>query len=204
MPNVVNVVGKQGVTYNKHYCTVAWCCPSRVNFLTGRAAHNTNVTALSAPYGGWPKFKEEGLNENYLPVWIKNAGIRTYYIGKFMNGFGVKNYMNPGPKSWDHSSFLLDPWTYNYHHSHWSNDYLSKVSKFPGVHTTHVTQQKALAALDDAAQHDQPFFMMVAPVAPHVEIAGGVHAPPPPDSQKGNFLNRQAPRRPNFNPDKAR
>jgi N-acetylglucosamine-6-sulfatase len=31
-PNVVNQIGKQGVFYNKHFCTVAWCCPSRVNF----------------------------------------------------------------------------------------------------------------------------------------------------------------------------
>ena len=77
MPNVKRLIGEQGVTYEKHYCTVAWCCPSRVNFLTGRAAHNTNVTALSAPYGGWPKFLEQGLNDNWLPVWIKDAGIRT-------------------------------------------------------------------------------------------------------------------------------
>lgn len=51
-PNVVNQIGKQGVTYKKHYSTVAWCCPSRVNFLTGRSAHNTNVTTLTAPFGG--------------------------------------------------------------------------------------------------------------------------------------------------------
>ena len=77
MPNVKSLIGDNGITYDKHYCTVAWCCPSRVNFLTGRAAHNTNVTTLTAPYGGWPKFVTEGLNDNYLPVWINKAGIRT-------------------------------------------------------------------------------------------------------------------------------
>ena len=203
MPNVKSQIGDKGVTYKKHYCTVAWCCPSRVNFLTGRAAHNTNVTALSAPYGGWPKFTTQGLNENYLPVWIKHAGIRTYYIGKFMNAYGVKNLDVPShPKGWTHSSFLVDPWTYNYHHSAWTNGYTKKVSKFPGIHTTHVTQERALAAIEDAAKHKHQFFMMIAPVAPHVEIAGGVHEPPPPNRYKGHFLNQKAPRRENFNPDK--
>ena len=77
MPQVNKLIGEEGITYNKHYCTVAICCPSRVNFLTGKAAHNTNVTSLEPPYGGWPKFTEQNLNDNYLPVWIQDAGIRT-------------------------------------------------------------------------------------------------------------------------------
>lgn len=42
---------KEGATYENHFCTVALCCPSRVNLWTGRAAHNTNVTGLVPPYG---------------------------------------------------------------------------------------------------------------------------------------------------------
>ena len=34
----------RGTTFDKHFCTVALCCPSRVSLLTGKAAHNTNVT----------------------------------------------------------------------------------------------------------------------------------------------------------------
>lgn len=41
----------KGASYVHHYCTVALCCPSRVNLWTGRAAHNTNVTDLAPPYG---------------------------------------------------------------------------------------------------------------------------------------------------------
>jgi arylsulfatase A-like enzyme len=201
MPNVESQIGAQGVTYTKHYCTVAWCCPSRVNFLTGRMAHNTNITALSPPYGGWTKFAENHLNDNYLPVWMQAAGIRTYYIGKLMNNYGVKNHNSPHPKGWDMSSMLVDPWTYNYHHSHWTNGKSSKISNYPGVHT-HVTQLKALKAIDDAAKNKHQFFMMVAPVAPHVEIAGGVKVPPPPANFKGKFLNQKAPRHANWNPEK--
>ncbi|KYK57012.1 arylsulfatase precursor [Drechmeria coniospora] len=37
----------KGTSFKKHFCTIALCCPSRVSLLTGKAAHNTNVTALS-------------------------------------------------------------------------------------------------------------------------------------------------------------
>ena len=41
----------QGLTFRHHFCTVALCCPSRVNLWTGLAAHNTNVTDVNPPYG---------------------------------------------------------------------------------------------------------------------------------------------------------
>jgi arylsulfatase A-like enzyme len=41
----------KGLTYRHHFCTVALCCPSRVNLWTGKAAHNTNVTDVNPPYG---------------------------------------------------------------------------------------------------------------------------------------------------------
>lgn len=50
-PKVRKHLIEQGTTFSKHYCTVAICCPSRVSLLTGRAAHNTNVTDVKEPYG---------------------------------------------------------------------------------------------------------------------------------------------------------
>lgn len=37
------------------------------------------------------------------------------------------------------------------------------ITAFPGVHTTDVTEQKALAMLDDAAARGGQFYMQVAP-----------------------------------------
>ena len=47
-PNVQKQFVQKGTWFKKHFCTVALCCPSRVSLLTGRAAHNTNVTDVSA------------------------------------------------------------------------------------------------------------------------------------------------------------
>ena len=38
MPKLKKLLGEGGTTYQRHYCTVSLCCPSRVNLLTGRAA----------------------------------------------------------------------------------------------------------------------------------------------------------------------
>jgi hypothetical protein len=51
MPLLKKYTADQGTTFNKHYCTVSICCPSRVNLWTGRAAHNTNVTDVVPPFG---------------------------------------------------------------------------------------------------------------------------------------------------------
>lgn len=50
-PAVQKHFAQEGTWFKKHFCTVALCCPSRVSYLTGKAAHNTNVTDVSAPYG---------------------------------------------------------------------------------------------------------------------------------------------------------
>lgn len=51
MPRVQKYVIDEGTLFKNHFCTVALCCPSRVNLWTGRAAHNTNVTDIFPPYG---------------------------------------------------------------------------------------------------------------------------------------------------------
>jgi N-acetylglucosamine-6-sulfatase len=51
MHGVRTLLTEQGTIFPNHYCTVAVCCPSRVNLWTGKAAHNTNVTDLQPPYG---------------------------------------------------------------------------------------------------------------------------------------------------------
>lgn len=54
MPKVKRHLLDHGTYFNKHYCTTAVCCPSRVTLWTGKAAHNTNITDVNPPYGTKP------------------------------------------------------------------------------------------------------------------------------------------------------
>jgi Sulfatase len=51
MQSVQKNLAQEGTTFNRHFATVSLCCPSRVSLLTGKAAHNTNVTDIMPPYG---------------------------------------------------------------------------------------------------------------------------------------------------------
>lgn len=95
MPFVQKHLLDEGTFYKRHFCTIALCCPSRVSLWTGKAAHNTNVTDVNPPYGGYPKFVSQGLNDNHLPVWLQDAGYNTYYTGKLFNAHTVDNYNSP-------------------------------------------------------------------------------------------------------------
>ena len=59
--------------------------------------------------GGYEKFIDRGFNDDWLPVWMQQAGYQTYYVGKLMNSFGLKNYNQPFVKGFNGSDFLCGP-----------------------------------------------------------------------------------------------
>jgi hypothetical protein len=120
--------------------SISLCCPSRSAFLRGQCAHNTNITDVKAPYGGWPKFVEYGFQSAWLPTFLEDAGYDVRYTGKLMNGqtvstgialerstltrpFGaqVENIAALPPKGLVDHAFLLDPFTYDYIHPTFSS-----------------------------------------------------------------------------------
>ncbi|KAI0110567.1 Arylsulphatase [Hypoxylon sp. NC0597] len=215
MPFVHKHLIDHGTLFKRHFCTTALCCPSRVTLWTGKAAHNTNVTNVVPPYGGYPKFISQGLNDNYLPVWLQEYGYNTYYTGKLFNAHSVDNYHSPYAAGWTASDFLLDPFTYSYENSTYARNQGPPVS-FEGQHSVDVLAEKALGFLDEAIEARKPFFLGVAPVSPHANLwspafKDGNHSdledidfsPPVPAARHANlFKDVKVPRTENFNPDK--
>ncbi|KAI8622884.1 arylsulfatase-like protein [Xylariaceae sp. FL1651] len=216
MPYVKKHLLDRGTFFRKHFCTTALCCPSRVTLWTGKAAHNTNVTDVTPPYGGYPKFVQQGLNDKYLPIWLQEIGYNTYYTGKLFNAHSVDNYNAPYAAGWTSSDFLLDPFTYWYMNSTYQRNQDPPIS-YEGQHSVDVLAKKAIALLDEAYNAKKPFFLGVAPVAPHSNIWSaafkhGNHSnltevefePPVPAHRHAHlFEGVKVPRSANFNPDKA-
>ncbi|KAF1983613.1 putative arylsulfatase [Aulographum hederae CBS 113979] len=205
-PTIKRRFAEQGTYYNHHFCTVALCCPSRVSLLTGKAAHNTNVTDIYPPYGGYPKFIERDLNNHWLPVWLQGAGYNTYYTGKLMNGFELSNYDKPFPRGWTGSDFLIDPQCYTYYNASFQRN-TDAPNYYPGEYSTDLIRDKSLNFLTDAAAAKKPFFLGVAPIAPHnqpgpsrLNSTADSTIPQPAWRHEKLFPDVKVPRTSNFNP----
>ncbi|KAI5275414.1 Arylsulphatase [Aureobasidium subglaciale] len=205
MPLVQKHLIDKGTYYDKHYCTTAVCCPARVTLMTGKAAHNTNITDVNPPYGGYPKFVKQGFNSAYLPVWLQEAGYNVYYTGKLFNAHNVDNYDSPYPAGFTSHDFLLDPFTYNYMNSSFQHNQ-DPPQSHEGEYVTDVLAQKAYNLLEEAVEADKPFFLMIAPSAPHADIQNNsgtltFDAPVSAPRHAHLFLDVKVPRTSNFNPD---
>jgi arylsulfatase A-like enzyme len=152
---------------------------------------------------------DRGFNDNFLPVWLQNAGYDTFYTGKLFNAHTVDNYHSPYVNGFNGSDFLLDPYTYSYLNSTYQRNQDAPVS-YEGRHTVEVITEKALGFLDDALAGDRPFFITVAPVAPHSNVDPGtvdgeaptvMTEPIPLDRHKDLFEGVTVPRTEHFNPD---
>ncbi|KAI9373875.1 alkaline-phosphatase-like protein [Aspergillus egyptiacus] len=195
-----------GTTYDKHFCSTALCCPSRANIWTGRMPHNTNVTDVNPPYGGYPKIVAAGWNDNYLPIWMQEAGYDTYYVGKLWNAYSPHNYNKPFAKGFTGSEFLLDPHTYRYYDAVMTRNGGKPVS-YRGKYVTDVLAGKAMGFLEEALRNpDRPWMLTVAPNAPHsngsVIPENGVHwygEPEYPPRHAELFRDYKIPRDKSFN-----
>ncbi|KAG1393280.1 hypothetical protein G6F60_011594 [Rhizopus arrhizus] len=205
MPNVQKHLVEKGTTFRNHYATVSLCCPSRVSLLRGQYAHNTNITDVSPPYGGYNRFNSLKLGEDYLPIWLQKAGYHTNYIGKLMNQYSVNNYNHPIPKGFDYQDQLVDPYTYIYHTAVFSKDGQDPVY-YPNQYQTDVIHAKAKAALKRLENATDPFFLWVAPMAPHAQFTihdnGSLSTGPavPAARHAHLFQDVKIPRHPHFNP----
>ncbi|ORY86729.1 putative arylsulfatase precursor [Leucosporidium creatinivorum] len=170
MQNVQRLLVDQGTQFSRFYAPISVCCPSRTSFLRAQAAHNTNITSVVAPWGGWEVFNEKGYNGHYLPSFLQDAGYSTYYTGKLMNGHTVRNFDRLEPEGWTETDWLLDPQTYNYWNASFSHNG-EPVVYHPDEYSTDLVAERALGHIEKAtANPDKPFFIGVAPIAPHSHI----------------------------------
>ncbi|KAI1260494.1 Arylsulphatase [Xylariaceae sp. FL1019] len=211
MPFVKKHIIEKGTSFKKHYCTTSLCCPSRVTLWTGKLAHNTNITDVKPPYGGYPKFVSRGYNDDWFPVWLQEAGYNSYYTGKLFNAHTVSNYNSPFPRGFAGTDFLLDPYTYSYLNSTFQSNSDAPKS-YEGQYSTDVLAEKAYALLDQAVNDEEgkPFFLTIAPIGPHsnVAITEGPNGrevlfsePIPAERHKDLFPDEIVPRTPSFNPE---
>jgi arylsulfatase A-like enzyme len=135
------------------------CCPSRASILTGRYSHHTGVRTNE---------QGERLDEaETLPVWLQRAGYRTALFGKYLNRYPFDRgpYIPPGWDRWVAKRNTLVSTTY-YGYGFVDQGVAMRVSDAPDTYATSFFADQAVAFIQDVPV-DRPFFLYVAPSAPH-------------------------------------
>lgn len=170
-------------------------------------SHNTNITNVQPPWGGYPKFVNNGYLDHHLALWMQQSGYNTYYAGKLFNGHTTNNYNNPAEMTgYTDSAFFLEPFAYQYYNVSYTRQGRSPDNPV-GAYSTDLIGEVAQEFLDGALgdEEGKPFFMTLAPVAPHgylQESPVTVTGPPQPAERHLDlFQDYTIPRDENFNPD---
>jgi arylsulfatase A-like enzyme len=200
LPKTRHLIARRGTTFDQAIVNFPLCCPSRATFYTGRYAHNHHVLWNNAPQGGYRKLD----GSRTLPVWLRRAGYRTIHIGKYLNEYGEDDPLEV-PPGWDDWYGGVDPTTYDYYGftiNH--NGRLRTYGRTPADYSTDVYAGLAAKAIRSAARRRHPFFMSLAPNAPHTvarDARARVEGTPavPPARYASRFANALLPRYPNFN-----
>lgn len=153
--------------------------------------------------GGYPKFVQNGYNEHHLALWMQQSGYNTYYGGKLFNGHTTDNYNSPKVSGYTGSSFFLEPFTYQYFNVSVTNNG-NPPENFAGRYSTDLLAETTQSFIDDALGVDKPFFITVAPVAPHGRLSEFPPSSGPPDPaprHRGLLQDYKIPRTKNFNPE---
>ena len=147
-PNLQRIASR-GVTFNQAHVQIAYCCPSRNSFMSGRRPDTSQVWTFTTNWRGAGTTAEQkaavfGFTD--LPQWFKQNGWWTTNTGKtWHNGIGY----NPE-----------DDWS----------DLAEFPSKFawPGVFYDVNNTDVSVARIKHAAALDQPFLVAHGFIKPHL------------------------------------
>lgn len=170
MPTVRNVLMAEGVNFENGFLTTPLCCPSRASLLTGEYVHNHQVYTNRYPMGGAPKFDDAST----VAVWLREAGYRTGYFGKYLNAYSDLEPYGIVPPGWSDWYAFLGKDTgdedkgnlqYFFDFTMSENGEVVEYPKKKYNFSADVVTAKAVDFVNEA--RDEPFFMIVSYYNPH-------------------------------------
>jgi N-acetylglucosamine-6-sulfatase len=184
-----------GTTFSRFFVSDSLCCPSRATIFTGRYPHNTGVFTNGGLEGGFRRFHEAGLERETFAMRLKSAGYTTALVGKYLNQYspsapvdGVPNYVPPGWDEWDVAGKAYTGFDYALNENHRIRFY----GNSPEDYATDVLANKGVQFINRVAGGRKPFFLEIAPFAPHSPFT-------PAPRHEFMYPRLKAPRTPAFN-----
>ncbi len=190
LPKVDALLRREGLSLERHYVSFPTCCPARVSLLRGQYPHSHRVLTNAPPAGGYEKVLPLGLESSTLGTWLQEAGYRTLYAGKYLNGYPLPSAPERVPPGWSRWYAPVDEAAYgSFGYRMNENGSLVAYGQAPEDHVTDVLAAKVAA--DIRSGDPRPLFAVIAPFAPH---APAVPAP----RHQGLFPEARVPRTASF------
>ena len=170
MPQV-QAMQRRGVTFKNFFVSDSLCCPSRSTIFTGDFPHDTGVFTNRGRDGGITAFYSHQDENRSFNVYLQQAGYRTGFMGKYLNGYlqGPRRspvsstFVPPGWNEWDGAGYAYSEFDYQlnqdgrlHYYGHRPRDYLTDVIARRGAQFVRRT-----------AASGNPFFLELATFAPH-------------------------------------
>jgi N-acetylglucosamine-6-sulfatase len=147
------------------------CAPSRSSVMRGQYSHNTGVWSNSSTdspsttIGGWQAYQDNGNESDNVATRLHDAGYRTAFFGKYLNGYTDTTFM---PRGWDRwfatfSAGDTPYFDYDVNDQGTIRHFGTKDSDYK----TDVLSRQTNAFISTNAAQGTLFFAYVAPIAPH-------------------------------------
>ncbi|MEV5573000.1 sulfatase [Spirillospora sp. NPDC052269] len=174
-------LAREGLTLRNFIVSDSWCCPSRATILRSQYVHSHDVRTNTPPDGGYGRFHTAGEDAETLGTWMHGAGYRTSLIGKYLNGYPASVPTGYVPPGWDDWHVPVP------HHMYQQSDFHlvenGRVNAYPQGHLDDVLADKGTSFIRTAPRN-KPFFLYLAPIAPHLPAAFAArHASAFPDAK---------------------
>lgn len=170
-PNL-QVLAQSGIQFKNLHATTPFCAPSRAALFRGQYAFSTGIKVndpdgpVSNGFtGGYQEFIDRGHDTDELGVWMRNAGYKTLHVGKFHH----HNFDNRVPPGWDDFRMTAGVKYYgSYRFSNENNPSGAWYQTGQDEYVTTVDGDDAVELIENQQDSEQPFFLYVAPIAPHL------------------------------------
>ncbi len=156
LPSVKRHFQQKGVAFTNAYATTPICCPSRATIMSGRYAHNHKVRYFQ-PY----KLDQRSTLQQALA----EAGYRTGFFGKFLNGWSLPD----DPPYFDKWAVFPQSTLLTYGGGLWNTD---GVVREVQSYSTHFLWRRVESFLSsqDRADDASPWLLYVSVPAPHLPV----------------------------------
>ena len=153
---------RRGIVYPIHRRGPGLLPISRASLLRGQYVHDHGILRGSNKFGEG-KLRSRGLEDSTIATWLRRAGYRTAFVGKYLNGYeDDPTHVPPGWTEWYATfSYLYFDYQMN------ENGKLVSYGSEAADYQTDVLSQKSVSFIRRSAKAGKRFFLYLTPSAPH-------------------------------------